>query len=261
MTVLREAIQAWQNEREGWAALGRAQSTPDIFRLEERPGLTCAWWLRTPGHMDNAVLADPLFDGDPREVLGAVSGAVEESPTPTMLRFLAAGAAAEFWSITAQGLGYYECSRDPLMACSLVDWQRRTDRCPEASVRLVHDVDTYRAAFEVIQTVYGGPRELTGFFTPPGATRMYLASWDGTPAAAATVWPYAGAAGIYSVATLPPLRRKGLASALLSTMLGELFREGFTVATLRTVDSLRGFYGALGFREVGRVHTYRYPKG
>lgn len=261
MTLHHEAIVAWQNEREGWAALGRTPAARETFRLEGRHGLTCAWWLRHPDEMDNHVLADPTFEGDPHEVLGAVAGAIADSPNATTLRFLAGGAATEYWSMTAQQLGYYECGRDPLMACQIGGAPAAIDLRPEVFVRPAQDDDGHAAAFEVIQAVYGGPRELTRFFSPPGASRMYLASWDGVPAAAATVWPYAGAAGIYSVAVLPPFRRRGLASDLLRVMLSDLAREGFGLATLRTVDSLLGLYGALGFREVGRVHTYRYPKG
>lgn len=62
----------------------------------------------------------------------------------------------------------------------------------------------------------------------------YLASIDGTPAAAAHTFFADGLLGIYGVATLPAFRKRGLASALLLASFAEARELGAEAVTLQT---------------------------
>jgi predicted acetyltransferase len=73
------------------------------------------------------------------------------------------------------------------------------------------------------------------------------------PAASATLWPYASTAGIYSVATRPRFRRRGLAMAVVGEALSSARQAGYRLACLRTAPNLFPLYQRLGFHPVGQV--------
>jgi GNAT superfamily N-acetyltransferase len=245
---------AWENECEGWRALG-SRSSSGVFRLESLPGLTCAWWQGNPLEMDHYLLVHPRGWSDPARLLEDVSGCTSCASNAVVLRFLRSES-HQAWSRAVEARGFVYRDASPLMAASLDQRPPLPPADDEIRAFPVHTVEQHHQALNIIHEVYGGPRKLSEFFNPVHTVQIYLATYAGQPAASATLWPYAGVAGIYSVATRPRFRRRGLASAVVEAALQGARRAGFTTAALRTTQNLFPLYEPLGFRQVGEVLRY-----
>lgn len=81
---------------------------------------------------------------------------------------------------------------------------------------------------------------------------LYLASLDGEPVAAGTLIEWAGAVGIYGVATLPEARNHGVSTALVRQMIGDGRARGDVPICLQaeTGTHTQRWYERLGFRVV-----------
>jgi predicted acetyltransferase len=62
--------------------------------------------------------------------------------------------------------------------------------------------------------------------------------------------------GIYTVATIPQWRRRGLARALMRSVLGDAYRHGARTATLQSTPMGEPLYTSLGFEPVGRYEEW-----
>lgn len=244
---------AWQNECDGWWALGQVPKS--AYEVTRSGQVTYAWWEAEPGAIDNYVMIGPGYCGDLGSVLDPFENRIRTSQSKTAIRFVDTGG-GERWARQAEALGFADKGSVPVMACALGRPRPTYPVPPEIAVREAGEGAAYGEAFDIVHAVFGGPQSITRFFNPRGPVRLYTGYWSGTPASSATVWPFAGTAGIYSVATLPEYRHRGLALATMAAQLGDAEREGFDLATLRTADELIPFYARLGFTCVGRLHSF-----
>jgi ribosomal protein S18 acetylase RimI-like enzyme len=67
-------------------------------------------------------------------------------------------------------------------------------------------------------------------------------------------------AGIYSVATLPDWRGRGLGAAVSLAPLLDARREGYKVGVLQSSEMGYKVYQRLGFREVCRISHYYWQQ-
>jgi ribosomal protein S18 acetylase RimI-like enzyme len=81
---------------------------------------------------------------------------------------------------------------------------------------------------------------------------LYLAQLDGEPVAAGTLIEWAGALGIYGVATLPEARNHGVGTALVRQMIRDAHARGGAPICLQaeTETHTQRWYERLGFRVV-----------
>jgi GNAT superfamily N-acetyltransferase len=252
------AAMAWQNECVGWQTLGQVQENSPVFRIETHPGLTCAWWQGSPLQMDHYFLAHPQGWTDPEAVLSRIKPASQPASTgstQTVLRFLNIPDQQD-WHQAAVVNGFRMFDSSPLMAADLDDLSNLPPLPEQVQVFKVETSAQYQQALEIIHEVFGGPRALCEFFNPLEAVQVFLAFYQGQPAASTTLWPYAGTAGIYSVATRPRFRRRGLAMAVVGQALKYAHQAGFHLACLRTSPNLFPLYQRLGFEPVGQVLRY-----
>lgn len=257
LTMRQAAKIAWANECLGWAAMGTA-GTPNAFQIEDLDGLVLAWWLGEPFSVDHYLLVPPDYTGDLDGALHRLAPRLRQSGTPLVLRWLMEAEAPE-WRLAAEAHGCIQTSSDTLMTASLYPGYAHLPPPPGVHSGPASSAE-YLEALAVIQQVFGGPPALTQFFSPPGVTHLYLALWNGKPACAATLWPFANAAGVYSVATLPVMRGHGMASALIGKILSDAAANGTTLACLRCADPLVPLYSRCGFRPVGRVLTFYHHR-
>jgi GNAT superfamily N-acetyltransferase len=241
---------AWQNECDGWLALGQVPGS--AYHVERAGDITYAWWAGEPGAIDNYVMIGADYQGDLHSVIAPFADRIRQSRSNTVIRFVEKSS-SYWWAGQAAALGFARASAVPVMARSLRRARPKLPLAPEITVRKVEDEPAYREAFEVVHGVYGGTQSITRFFNPQGPVQLYTGYWASTPAASSTLWPFAGVAGIYSVATLPEYRRRGLALATLQRQLDDAQASGYDLAILRTSDELIPFYGQLGFELVGRL--------
>jgi GNAT superfamily N-acetyltransferase len=89
--------------------------------------------------------------------------------------------------------------------------------------------------------------------------RCFLGLLGGEPVAGSMLAPAGGVAGIYNVATLPAVRRRGIGTALTRAALGAAARAGHRWAVLLAEPAGEGVYHKLGFRPLCRIQTWLWP--
>jgi GNAT superfamily N-acetyltransferase len=129
----------------------------------------------------------------------------------------------------------------------------------------VSDEKSVRDCAEVLVYGYGFPRDWKdiaidfvnglGLDTP---YRSYVAYWDGKPVSTAAVFFGEEVAGIYSVATVPEARGKGLGAAITLAPLLEARKMGYRVGILQSSKMGLSVYRRLGFELDFRVGSFFY---
>jgi ribosomal protein S18 acetylase RimI-like enzyme len=85
---------------------------------------------------------------------------------------------------------------------------------------------------------------------------VVMARLDGTNVATALSFDHDRDCGIFNVATLGGARRRGLGTALTAHLLHAARRRGCTTASLQSTAVAERVYGALGFKDLGRILEY-----
>lgn len=96
---------------------------------------------------------------------------------------------------------------------------------------------------------------------PPAARRgrLYYAGARGAPAGLCYALPAGDTVGIYSVATAPAWRRRGIAGALVVRAVADARAAGADSAVLHAVPGVESVYARLGFVPVCRLETFTWP--
>jgi len=100
--------------------------------------------------------------------------------------------------------------------------------------------------------------EAANFQRQLAGTTYFLARLAGQPAAAGSlIAPLDGLAEIAGITTLPPYRRRGIATALTAAALQVAFDQGLEIALLTAADETAGrIYERAGFRPVATALAY-----
>ncbi len=105
---------------------------------------------------------------------------------------------------------------------------------------------------------YGFPGDFERAFSrlPDPPARLYLARVGGVPASTVVTYEEDGECGVYLVATLPEVRGRGLAGAMVAHALSEARERGCTTSSLQATARGRPVYERLGYRPVGALHMW-----
>jgi ribosomal protein S18 acetylase RimI-like enzyme len=105
---------------------------------------------------------------------------------------------------------------------------------------------------------YSWPEGTWGKFNDPGTRelRTYVARVDGEPAATIATIDHGADCEIWSVATLPEARGRGLATALMRQGLWDARQGGCESSTLQATAAGRPVYERLGYEDVGALHMW-----
>ena len=106
------------------------------------------------------------------------------------------------------------------------------------------------------------PLELvTRFVTPASldvpSLESYLGTVDGEAVATSSLYVAGGTAGIYSVATIPSHRRRGIGAAMTWHAVARGKQHGCNVAILQASTMGKPVYEAMGFRTVAPHKTFQ----
>lgn len=162
--------------------------------------------------------------------------------------------------------GFTEAGDDPAMGMALADLPEKAPTLPGVTIELVTDIPTLRLWNDVLDMGFE-MGELSEPFMElmmrdtigeGAAATYYLARLDGEPVAAAALSLGGGVAGIFSVATIPAARRRGLGAAVTLAPLLDARARGYAVGVLQASEMGYPVYERLGFTEQFRYHVYRW---
>lgn len=130
-------------------------------------------------------------------------------------------------------------------------------------IRVVADEETLRTWTHIFTFGYGLPLEWEpsmyelqmrlGLGFP---MRNYLGYLNGEPVATSTVFFSAGVAGIYSVATVPEARGKGIGAAITLRPLIHAREMGYRICVLQSSEMGYKVYKKLGFRHLCQIEHF-----
>jgi len=86
--------------------------------------------------------------------------------------------------------------------------------------------------------------------------RNYISYLNGKPVATSCLFLGGGAAGIYSVSTLPEVRGKGIGAAMTLKPLLDAREMGYRIGTLQSSDMGFKIYQRLGFRHLCQIENF-----
>jgi predicted GNAT family acetyltransferase len=168
-----------------------------------------------------------------------------------------------------ESAGFQLQERHPLMVCTPDTFRRFA--APGVTVRFLGSDEptaTLAATMALQSESFGVPAEL-----PPddeverlrnqlraGPLCYALATLYDVPAGAGSTAPIAGVAEVAGVATIPALRRRGVAASLTSFLTEQLFAAGGTLAWLSAGDAAaQAVYQRVGFAVVDTRLNYIEP--
>jgi GNAT superfamily N-acetyltransferase len=122
-------------------------------------------------------------------------------------------------------------------------------------------LNTQRQGFDPSNTQNATPGDAAQLLNELRNIIPFLAQLDGQPAGvAAFTLPDDGVTEIVGVATLAPLRRRGIGTALTGAAVRAAFEQGATLACLTAADEKAGrVYEQIGFRPCATMLAYRLP--
>jgi len=166
--------------------------------------------------------------------------------------------------------GFSLDDRDPGMAVDLTSLRGNVPAVENLEIRLAENDDLQRQ---------WGYAMAAGFEVPPEAdfvvtawqrilkmidrdsVLVFLGLMNGKPSSTSLLFPAAGVAGIYSVATIPGERRKGIAAALVQHSLLHARSLGYEIGVLESSSRGYNIYSNLGFQQCCTICSYRWRPG
>jgi GNAT superfamily N-acetyltransferase len=115
------------------------------------------------------------------------------------------------------------------------------------------------APSEVVENWYRAYSALP--YGPDGTLRMFLGTLAGEPVATVYLHLVGDTAIVHYVVTPPPLRRRGIGTAMTGFATRQAREAGCRTAVLTASPLGAGIYRRLGFRETGPVDTYLWTPG
>ena len=117
-----------------------------------------------------------------------------------------------------------------------------------------------RASNLINDRAYGWPEGTWGNFNDESSTelRAYVARVDGEPAATIATIDLGDDCEIWSVATLPEARGRGLCTALMRQGLWDARQGGCSTSTLEATAAGRPVYERLGYADLGALEMWEF---
>lgn len=154
----------------------------------------------------------------------------------------------------------------PGMAADLENLNENLPSPYGLTIRPAQDEDVWYVWSRTMAQGFGAPPERFEFAVntwhnllsqlDPTTTQAYAAWLDGSPVATSLLQLGGGVAGIYSVATIPEARRKGIGAQVTLYPLLQARQKGYKVGVLQSSAMGLRVYKSLGFQECCRITSY-----
>lgn len=243
---------AYANYCEMWRAVGALAPSGSVFDVEQRADMLLirSNYARRVPHM----ILDPVVDH--AAVHDWVSTLVRDLAADPVSLVVGIPPGQEHSSMVAalKAEGFQPAVRPKVaMACQGLPLAGDEDL---DGIEVAQSEPALQEARELLAGVFGLPSDVFAFYTPPSLVTTYLLRLDGTAIAAMCLCPFAGCAGIYSVAVIPSARGRGYARRLVRAALRDAAARGLDTAVLSCERSLVGLYQALGFAVCWELAEY-----
>lgn len=254
---MARAVEA--NWRHAWASLGAARAEPPTL-VDDTPEFLRVYTPTLSETLLNLVMGYSVPEGgDPVSVAD-----IERVLTPyrahrlTLQWWLLLGDEPAGLREALRASGMRSWGGVAAMAASLVEPEPFYTPPPQGiELRRVTTEAEGDAALAVISEVFfiaSGPMRRWSLDNP--AFRVYVANWNGLPAAALATLVAGETVGVYHVATRSGARRRGIAGNLVRFALREARDAGCTLAALTATPEGRHLYEQLGFRACGSIEQW-----
>lgn len=164
--------------------------------------------------------------------------------------------------LEAHGLTH---TAEPGMAVDLLALNEDLPRPSSLKIEHVRDVETLKKFSHAANIGFGIPDSVGNAIFDIEASlgfghrlprNHYVGLLKGEPVATSTLLLGAGVAGIYTVATVPKVRRQGIGSAMTLAPLREARTMGYRIGVLHSSPMGLNVYRRLGFKEYCKVNYY-----
>jgi GNAT superfamily N-acetyltransferase len=213
-------------------------------------------------------IPDGAIEGEVQPVLQQLVAAFEQRQRQPRFEFIEAFAptlAAEL-----EQAGFVLEGRQPLMVCTPATFAPPprvagltiTQIAGESPLPDALDfLNTQRQGFNPDDPAAASAEEAQRLLQATDDLISFLGRLDGQPAGVATyTLPHAGVTEIAGVATMPPLRRRGIAGALTAAAVQAAFAHGAELACLSAGDAAAGrVYQQVGFQPYATMLAYHLP--
>ena len=164
-------------------------------------------------------------------------------------------------ALSKNGFGFSDDT--PGMAVDLQALNESQSPVDGLEVRVAADEESMRVWTKIFVNGYGLPADwepiVFDLWSRLGLdfpVRNYVGYLNDKPVATACLFFGGGAAGIYSVATLPAARGKGIGAALTLKPLQDAREKGYRIGVLQSSDMGFNVYKKLGFRHLCQIENF-----
>jgi ribosomal protein S18 acetylase RimI-like enzyme len=247
--------------KENLFAFFRNFANSPAAEVVEEDGLV-RWHTQVPHPWFNGVLCRNRPGPDESATIRGTCGYFLSKGVGAITWWLAPGLEAEAWGEPLSQQGFHYDHNTPGMAIDLAEVSplNLPDGLAIEPVRTPESLKTWISTFirgyglpdGIAESYYNLVLDL-GYELP---MRNYTGFLHGRAVAASTLFLGAGVAGVYSVATLPEARGRGLGTALTMLPLLEAREMGYQVGVLQSSDMGYPIYQKIGFRTTCQIDSY-----
>lgn len=251
------------NLEEEMMCFGRGLAGGEVYNDGEIEG-----FFTGRGHL-NGVLRTHLRDQEP--------GHVQERIQAALAYFRGRRVSEIGWSLgqdcqpadmrlSLEAQDFHKLSEENVgMALDIAGMQVETREVEGLAIRELVDLEDLHVLRHIEIEGFGSSAELAQWYYDMyagigfgrGTLWRHFVGWSqGLAVASTSLLFYAGVAGLYGVATIPAVRRRGIARAMVLHAIDIARQAGYQIVVLSPTEMSEGIYRRLGFRAYTRIQHF-----
>jgi ribosomal protein S18 acetylase RimI-like enzyme len=235
-----------------WRAVGALAPSGSVFSVEQRPDMLLVRSNLTQ-RVPHMVLEPRLRDRVAEEWVAGLVRELANGPT-ALLVGMPPGTEEGTLAQALEAEGFLRGSKPQFSMTRVLD--QSCAGPPDADIFLARTDTDLEEARALLGRIFGLPSAVFTYYTPPAIINTYVLRLAGAIVGAGCLCPFAGSAGIYSIAIVPTLRGRGYGRRMVRHVLTAAVERGMTTAVLSCEGQLARFYQGLGFTTCWTQRTY-----